>query len=112
MAQNSFISSFVRTVTGEDAVESVQNSLENSFRSVEACPLLDGHLLEDIELPNGITDVDHKLGRELKGWFLTRTRNLAGGDICDKQSLHNETDKILRRSSTYAATITVDLWVF
>jgi hypothetical protein len=112
MAQNSFISSFVRTVTGEDTVESIQNNLENSFRSVEACPLLDGHLLEDIELPNGITDVDHKLGRELKGWFLTRTRNLAGGDICDKQSLHNETDKILRLSSTYAATITVDLWVF
>ena len=112
MAQNSFISPYVRNTTDDDSIESVQNSLENSFRSVEACPLLDGHLLEDIELPNGITDVDHKLGRELKGWFLTRTRNLAGGDICDKQSLHNETDKILRLSSTYAATITVDLWVF
>ena len=112
MSSKSFISPFVRNTTSDHSLESVQNSLENSFRSVEACPLLDGHLLEDIELPNGVTDVDHKLGRELKGWFLTRTRNLAGGDICDKQSLHNETDTLLRLSSTYAATITVDIWVF
>jgi hypothetical protein len=112
MAQNSFINTFVRNTSDDERIESVQNSLENSFRSIESCPLLDGHLLEGIELPNGITDIDHKLGRALKGWFLTRTRNLAGGDICDKQSLHNIEDRILRLSSTYAATITVDIWVF
>ena len=112
MSSKSFISPFVRHTVGTEDSEQIQNNLENTMRSLESCPLLDGHLLEDVELPNGITDVDHKLGRELKGWFLTRTRMLAGGDICDKQSLHDAPDKILRLSSTYAATITVDIWVF
>jgi len=112
MAQNSFISPYVRKTTKDGSIEGVQDSLENTLRSVEACPLLDGHLLEDVELANGLTDVDHKLGRKLKGWFLTRTRTLAGGDICDKQSQHKQEEQILRLSSTYAATITVDIWVF
>ena len=72
MAQNSFISPYVRNTTDDESIESVQNSLENSFRSVEACPLLDGHLLEGVELIQGDNEVDHKLGRALKGWILTR----------------------------------------
>ena len=111
MAQNSFISSFVRTVTGDDAIESVQNSLENSFRSIEACPILDGHLLERIDLTNGDNSIAHKLGRELKGWIITRHRETAS-NIIDRQKTNTSTDRTLLLNSSLDGTVTVDIWVF
>ena len=111
MAQNSFISPYVRNTTDNERIESVQNSLENSFRYVEACPLLDGHLLEGVELPNGITDVDHKLGRELKGWIITRHRETPS-NIVDRQKTNPATDRTLLLNSSVGTTVTVDIWVF
>ena len=110
MAQNSFISPYVRNTTDDESIESVQNSLENSFRSVEACPLLDGHLLEGIELIQGDNEIDHKLGRALKGWILTRQD--FDTIIIDKQVDNENADSILILNSSTAGTATVDLWVF
>ena len=110
MAQNSFISPYVRNTTDNESIESVQNSLENSFRSVEACPLLDGHLLEGIELIQGDNEIDHKLGRALKGWILTRQD--FDTIIIDKQVDNENADSILILNSSTAGTATVDLWVF
>ena len=111
MAQNSFISPYVRNTTDDDSIESVQNSLENSFRSVEACPLLDGHLLEGIDLVNGDNEIDHKLGRDLKGWIITRHRETPS-DIIDRQTANAQSDQILILNSGAGGTITVDIWVF
>ena len=111
MAQNSFISPYVRNTTDNESIESVQNSLENSFRSVEACPLLDGHLLEDIELTNGDNEIDHKLGRDLKGWIITRHRETPS-NIVDRQKTNNATDRTLILNSSVATAIVVDIWVF
>ena len=111
MAQNSFISPYVRNTTDDDSIESVQNSLENSFRSVEACPLLDGHLLERIDLVNGDNSISHKLGRELKGWIITRHRETTS-DIIDRQTANAQSDQILILNSGAGGTITVDIWVF
>ena len=111
MAQNSFISSFVRNTTDDDSIESVQNSLENSFRSIEACPLLDGHLLERIDLVNGDNSISHKLGRELKGWIITRHRETASS-IIDRQKTNPATDRTLLLNSSVGTTVTVDIWVF
>ena len=111
MAQNSFISPYVRNTTDDESIESVQNSLENSFRSVEACPLLDGHLLEGIGLVNGDNSIAHKLGRELKGWIITRHRE-TGSNIVDRQKTNTATDRTLRLNSSLAGTVTVDIWVF
>ena len=110
MAQNSFISPYVRNTTDNESIESVQNSLENSFRSVEACPLLDGHLLEGVELIQGDNEVDHKLGRALKGWILTRQD--FDTIIIDKQVDNENADSILILNSSTSGTATVDLWVF
>jgi len=79
MAENSFITSYVRSVTGDDRLDSIQNGLENSFRSIEACPLLDGKLLEDVVLAIGDNNVPHKLGREVKGWVITRVKGEPAG---------------------------------
>ena len=111
MAQNSFISPYVRNTTDDESIESVQNSLENSFRSVEACPLLDGHLLERIDLVNGDNSISHKLGRELKGWIITRHRETPS-NIVDRQKTNPATDRTLLLNSSVGTTVTVDIWVF
>ena len=110
MASKSFISPFVRKTTADDSIEGVQNSLENSFRSVEACPLLDGHLLEQVKISQGDNEIAHKLGRELKGWILTR-QDFAT-TIIDKQDDNNHSDKMLVLNSSASGTTFIDLWVF
>ena len=111
MARNSFITPYVRKTSDDDNIEFVQNSLENSFRSIEACPLLDGHLLEGVDLTNGDNEIDHKLGRELKGWIITRHRETAS-NIIDRQTTNNNSARILLLNSSVATKITVDIWVF
>ena len=111
MAQNSFLNTFVRHNTGIAAVEAVQDNLENAFAPIENCPLLNGHLLEGIELKNGDNYIDHKLGRDLKGWFITRHRETAS-NIIDRQTTHTGSDSTLLLNSSVGSTITVDIWVF
>ena len=111
MAQNSLITPYVRNTTDDDNIESVQNSLENSFRSIQACPLLDGHLLEGIDLTNGDNSISHKLGRRLKGWIITRHRETPS-NIIDRQKTNTTTDRTLLLNSSLAGTVTVDIWVF
>ena len=111
MAQNSFISPYVRNTTDDESIEAGQNSLENSFRAVEACPLLDGHLLERIVLVNGDNSISHKLGRELKGWIITRHRETPS-NIVDRQKTNPATDRTLLLNSSVGTTVTVDIWVF
>ena len=110
MAQNSLITPYVRKTSDNEDIEEVQNSLENIFRSIEACPLLDGHLLEGVKLTQGDNEIDHKLGRGLKGWILTRQD--FDTIIIDKQVDNENADSNLILNSSTSGTATVDLWVF
>ncbi len=121
MAQRSFISSFVRSSTTDDGVESVQNSLENTFRSIEACPLLDGHLLEDVEIDHGDNHIAHKLGREIRGWFITRVKGaphyggINNSNIVTLRLYENNTGTESMSDLLYLhsnAIAVLDLWVF
>ena len=109
MPSKSFISSFVRHSTGDWGSEQVQNNLENSFRAVEGCDLIDGHLLTEVELASGDNDIDHKLSREIKGWIITRYRE-ATANVYEKISDNENTGSLLKLNSSGATT--VDIWVF
>ena len=111
MAQNSLITPYVRKTSDNEDIERVQNSLENVFRSIEACPLLDGHLLERVTLANGDNTISHKLGRRLRGWIITRHRETAS-NIVGRQKTNNATDRTLILNSSVATAIVVDIWVF
>jgi hypothetical protein len=108
-------------------MESLQNNLENTFRSIEACPILDGHMLEGVELGFGDNHIPHKLDRGIRGWFITRIKGPAryGGIVTDAypsgstivtlRLYENNTgtepmDSFLSLYSNAVAT--VDLWVF
>ena len=109
MPSKSFISSFVRHVTEDFGAEQVQNNLENSFRALENCALIDGHLLTEVELATGDNDIDHKLSREIKGWVITRYRE-ATANVYEKISDNDNAGSLLKLNSSAATT--VDIWVF
>ena len=110
MASSSNIRHYERIVSKNADLEKVQDSLERAFRSVEACPIIDGALLTGVVLKEGDNTIRHPLGRALRGWVVT---GLAGAtSIYDKQRVNDSKDKTLILNSSTAGTIDAEIWVF
>jgi len=71
-------------------------------------PLVNGRLVSNIQLSNGTTVINHKLGRKLIGWFITGIDGAA--TVYDNQAT-NQTPQ-LTLSLTSNAAVTASLWVF
>lgn len=71
-------------------------------------PLMSGQILEDVQLLTGSNTIDHKLNRDLIGWFLVRQRS--AGNVFDTQD-SNDTPN-LNLLLTSSADILVDIYVF
>ncbi len=65
-------------------------------------------LLQNVQLINGTTLVDHRLGKKLTGWQIVRIR--AAATIFDSQDTNPHPERTLRLVSNAAAV--VDLIVF
>lgn len=70
--------------------------------------LISGHILNDIPIMNGVTQVNHLLGRKLVGWLIIGVNGAA--TVYDTQAT-NPTPQ-LTLSLTSNAAVTVSLWVF
>lgn len=101
---------FQRISTDNRDIQRLQDSLESSLSFVGSCPLIDGLLLEDVKLKEGDNSISHGLGRELRGWIITRQSQVSS--IYDKQASNPTKDKFLTLSSSTSPDVTVDLWVF
>ena len=108
MPDTSTITRYSRKVTYDDDIESVQDAIENAFRSFEDCPLLDGYMIKDVTLVAGDNIIEHKLGRELQGYMITR--NSVAVDLHDEQEGNGDKDKTLMLNSS--ADVIVNIWVF
>lgn len=76
-------------------------------------PLLDlpinkGLILENVSLATGTNNINHKLGRKLRGWWLVRVSSSV--TVYDAQSNVPNPDVVLRLVSS--APSTVDIYVF
>ena len=80
----------------------------SQLNPVLANPLINGQLLSNVALINGTTIVNHKLGRDLKGWFVVGIN--AAATIFDNQAANQMPNLTL--SLTSNAACTVNLWVF
>ena len=88
--------------TAQDHVESVINPVLNSA-------IIDGVILEDIDLVSGsFTSVEHKLGRKPRGYLVIR-KSAAETVYEDVGDYDNRKLFIKLRAS---GTVTVNLWVF
>ncbi len=73
-----------------------------------ANPMLSGAVLKQVSLTTGSNVVNHRLGRKLQGWFLTRKR--AAGNIYDTQDSNSMPELTLQLESSTSAV--VDIYVY
>ena len=93
----------------ERPLQQLQDNVDIALNQVVNRELLDGQILQNISLSaSGVNEIEHKLGRELLGWMVVRSR--AQSTVWDNQ------DDNVRQSATLllnaSADVVVDLWVF
>lgn len=86
----------------------LQTNWAQQLNPLIANPMLQGQLIRNVALINGTTEVNHRLGRKLQGWVLTRQRAAAG--IYDDQDTNSMPQLTLTLISD--AAVVVDLYVF
>lgn len=93
-----------RKLDGASDLGQVQDYIEYVLQPLLKCPLIDGTLLENLDLATGPNIVDHKLGREPRGWYIVSPK--ANESVWQTAST--------RSSLTLNASgpITLSLWCF
>jgi hypothetical protein len=87
----------------------VQENIEQTLRSVLQTPILNGVLLTNIDLVTGaVNRVPHKLGRELRGYFIVKKNSAA--TIYDTQSSLKADENFLLLNTS--ANTNVNIWIF
>jgi len=88
--------------TAQDHVESVINPVLDSV-------IIDGVILEDIDLVSGsFTSVEHKLGRKPRGYLVIRKS--AAQTVYEEVGDYDSRKLFLKLRAS--GTVTVNLWVF
>ena len=99
---------FSKQVTKDEDLNKVQDNLVRTLNPVFNTQTLGGNLLQSVPLVVGSNSIDHKLGRNLIGWMLTRQRSSASiYDIQDSNTLPASTLILVSD-----AVVTIDLYVF
>lgn len=86
----------------------LQNTWAAQLNPVLANPLTNGIILNNVELINGTTVVNHRLGRKLQGWLVIGLD--AAATIFDNQASNQMPELTLSLTSDAACTCT--LYVF
>lgn len=90
----------------QESTERNFDNVESAFETLRGVSLLDGRRIADVSITGGSnTTVNHGLGRDLVGWFVTDKDTIA-----DYPSKVSSDDKTLVVTST--SNQTIDLWVF
>jgi hypothetical protein len=95
--------------SGSAELNRIQDNISNAIDPVVKLSILNGHLLRDVVLVSGASQITpHKLDRRLVGYFVTK-RN-ANSVIWDEQATNLNPELTLNLRAS--ANVTVDLWVF
>lgn len=99
------ITEFERLSVGDAVLDALQDRIADWSRPLVQCNLLDGTLLQSVNVGTSQTSVAHGLSRTPVGWIITR--KLGPGDVYEAKAPDN---RFLYLVST--ASVEVDLWVF
>jgi len=108
MATNSALVKFQLINTSDSDLNQVQQNLVRTLNPIYNTQILGGNLLQNVTLKMGTNSINHKLGRTLVGWQLTRIRALS--TIYDTQDSNKS--PTLTLDLTSSADVIVDLYVF
>jgi hypothetical protein len=98
----------IRTLGGDREQTKMQDYVSNALIPLVRNPLLGGLLLKGVQLSSGTNFVNHRLGRPLQGWVLTRKK--ANVTVWDDQDNNTNVSTTLKLETSGA--ITVDIYVF
>jgi hypothetical protein len=94
--------------TSSDVVQ-LQDSVANALNPIIKKEIIDGQLLENLALATSQDNlIQHKLGRNLRGYIIVRKNALA--DVYEQPVPNNLTELQLNLHTTQ--TVTISLWVF
>jgi hypothetical protein len=94
--------------TSDQTLRLLQTQWAQNINPLLRNPLLQGRLIEGVELVSGDNTINHLLDRKLRGWVLTGIS--AAAQIYDKQATNASPQQTLILNSD--ASCTVALWVF
>lgn len=83
----------------------MQTQWASQINPVLNLPLLQGIILPDVELSNGVTVINHLLQRKLQGWFVVDINGSA-------EIFRSQPKNDLTLTLTSNAAVTVSLFVF
>lgn len=89
-------------------IMAIQTNWAQQINPVIELPTNKGLILKGVQLTTGTTLVNHKLSRNLQGWFITRQRGSA--NIFDTQDTNQHQNLTLSLVSD--ADVNVDIFVF
>ncbi len=101
--------SLPKFATADDSMTQMQTVWAAAIDPLLRQPLSNGILLQSLPLASGANVINHKLGRKLQGWFLTRSRGVAAS-VYDTQDTNAVPNLTLTLNSS--AAVVVDIFVF
>ena len=104
------IKAFVKQIDPENqSITQTQSNVNSAVKQIANSPIIDGVVIEDIDVGTADTVVNHKLGREPLGWIIVRKNE--AGEVYESTTVNNNRDKfLLLRGST--ATTDTNFWIF
>lgn len=94
--------------TDDKDISLLQTGWATQLNPVISNPLVNGQLLKNVSLSTGSNTINHKLGRKLQGWVLTRLRGSAS--LFDTQD--SNANPALTLLITSSSNVSVDIYVF
>lgn len=92
----------------DQELNKLQTQWGSQLNPLLGSPIVNGILLQGVSLSTGTNVINHKLGRNLVGWIITRRR--ANATVYDTQDT-NQTPQ-LTLQLTASGAVVVDLYVF
>jgi len=93
-------------------LEQVQSNIANTIAPVLRSLIVDGVLVKDIELVNGVNRVNHTLGRPLEGWIIVDRNSAATVFKTVPTAASNTITDSSTISLTASGTVKVSIWFF
>ena len=94
--------------TDDEVLMQLQTTWTAQLDPLLRAALSNGQVLQSVSLATGSNQVNHKLGRKLQGWFITRLR--AAAQVYDTQDANPFPNLTL--SLVASAPAVVDIYVF
>lgn len=96
----------------EQQLDDVQTNIANTLSPVLKSLIIDGVLVKDIELANGVNRVNHTLGRLPEGWIIVDRNSAATVFKTIPTSAANTITDSSTISLTSSGAVTVSIWFF